>query len=80
MKYVVWGLVVFLIAIHQDLWFWDDTSLVAGFMPITLLFHAGISLAAGITWFLATKFCWPDVLDEQSESTPADQSAGNTHA
>lgn len=64
MKYVVWGLVVLLLLAHQDVWFWEDDTLVFGFMPITLLYHACISLAAGATWFLATKFAWPEVLEE----------------
>ena len=66
MKYVVWGLVVLLIILHQDVWLWDNDTLVAGFMPITLLYHAGISLAAGITWFLATKFAWPAILEQET--------------
>ena len=60
MKYVVWGLVLGLVVLHQDVWFWDDGKLVFGFFPITLLYHAGISFAAGFTWFLATKFALLD--------------------
>lgn len=67
MKYAVWGLVALLVVLHQDLWFWDDATLVAGFMPITLLYHACISVAAGCTWFLAVKFAWPDDLDADSD-------------
>ena len=59
MKWLVWGLVVFLLIVHQDNWFWDDRTLVFGFMPIGLLYHAGISVAAAGTWFLATKLAWP---------------------
>lgn len=59
MKYVVWGLVIALVVLHQDNWNWDDTSLLGGFMPKTLLYHAGISVGATVTWFLATKFAWP---------------------
>jgi len=73
MKYVVWGLVVLLIVLHQDNWLWDNDTLVFGFLPITLAFHMGISLAAGITWFLAVKFAWPSELhidEEQSSSNP----------
>lgn len=66
MKSVVWGLVLLLIILHQDVWFWNDTTLVFGFMPITLLYHAGISIGAGITWYLATIYAWP--LDE--DDTP----------
>jgi hypothetical protein len=74
MKYVVWGLVVLLIVLHQDNWLWDNDTLVFGFLPITLAFHMGISLAAGITWFLAVKFAWPRELrfDEDQSSTKAE--------
>ncbi len=63
MKYVVWGLIVALLVLHQDNWFWDSTTLVWGFMPVALLYHAGISLAAGVTWYLATRYCWPEGLE-----------------
>ena len=59
MKYAVWGLVALLVVLHQDNWNWDDDTLVWGWMPKTLLYHAGISLAAAVTWFLATLFAWP---------------------
>jgi len=65
MKYVICVLVVLLLALHQDVWFWGDPTLVFGFMPITLLYHMGISLAASITWYLATVFAWPDDLEHE---------------
>ena len=63
MQKVVWGLVLLLLILHQDFWFWENDTLLFGFMPIGLFFHALISLAAGVTWFLATKHCWPAELD-----------------
>lgn len=66
MKYLVWSLVVLLTILHQDFWFWDDDTLVFGFMPITLLWHAGISISASFIWYLATLFNWP--LDEEEAS------------
>lgn len=75
MKKVVWGLVVLLVILHQDVWLWDNDTLVAGFMPITLLYHACISLGAGITWFLATKYAWPDQLKAESAAAPEDGGA-----
>jgi hypothetical protein len=71
MKYVVWGLVVLLIILHQDNWFWTDSTLVFGFLPITLLYHMCISTAAAITWFLAVRFAWPSEL--ASSDTPAEK-------
>lgn len=66
---VVWVLVVVLLILHQDNWFWDNPKLIFGFMPITLLYHAGISIAAGITWFIATKIAWPEFDEVAPEST-----------
>lgn len=66
MKYVVWSLIVLLLIVHQDNWLWDDTTLLFGFMPIGLMYHACISLAAGIAWYLATKFCWRAELETHS--------------
>jgi len=59
MKYVVWVLIVALLIAHQDNFLWDNDTLVWGFMPIGLAYHAGISLVAGFVWYLATRFCWP---------------------
>lgn len=59
MRYLVWGLIVLLIVLHQDNWLWNNADLVWGFMPISLLYHAGISLAAGLAWYLASVYCWP---------------------
>ncbi len=75
MKHVVWILVVLLLVLHQDNWLWDNSTLLFGFMPITLLFHAGISVAAAIVWYLATLYCWPPEIENES---PTDDTAVNT--
>lgn len=67
MKYVVWVLVILLVILHQDNWLWNDERLIFGFLPIGLAFHACISIAATVTWYLATLFAWP------KELTHADQ-------
>lgn len=65
MKYLIWILVIVLLIAHQDNWNWNDDRMVLGFMPVGLAYHVGISLAAGIVWFLACVFAWPKSLDEQ---------------
>ncbi|MFG0332194.1 MAG: DUF3311 domain-containing protein [Maioricimonas sp. JB049] len=75
MRYVVWGMIVLLIIVHQDIWFWDDPSLVFGFMPIGLLYHATISVLAAFTWYLATIFAWPQGLEEETMAAVADEPA-----
>ena len=34
MKKVVYGLLILLAVIHQDVWWWDNGELVFGFMPL----------------------------------------------
>jgi hypothetical protein len=73
MKYLVWTLVVLLLIFHQDEWFfnfWRSPDLIFGFMPKTLLYHAGISAAAGLTWFLATLYAWPKPLQQAAPPAP----------
>lgn len=70
MKNVVWALVVLLIILHQDNWNWDKDTLVLGFIPVGLAWHAGISIAASTVWLLATLIAWPVDL-EVSESDAA---------
>ena len=59
MFFIVWAMVAALIILHQDNWLWNNSTLVFGFLPITLLYHMGISVAATVTWFLATRYAWP---------------------
>ena len=57
-----WALIALLLlmALHQDLWFWDDRSLLWDFLPVGLAYHAGISLAATALWFAVARFAWPE--------------------
>jgi Protein of unknown function (DUF3311) len=59
MKSFVWVLLVLLIVLHQDFWYWNDGTIVCGFVPIGLAYHIGLSLAAAGVWWLATKHAWP---------------------
>lgn len=61
---LIWFLVAALFVLHQDFWWWDNATLVMGFMPIGLLYHAAFSLAAGLLWLLANKLAWPEHVEE----------------
>ena len=74
MKYLLCGLVIGLLVVHQDNWFWDDPHLVFGFLPIGLAYHAGISIAAAVVWWLAIQFCWP--VDSAAPGEPLDETHG----
>lgn len=60
-------LVVVLIVLYQDTWFWESDHLVFGFMPIGLFYHAMLSIAASLVWLLATWIAWPIETIEQAK-------------
>lgn len=63
MKTWLWILVGALFLLHQDFWWWNDATLLFGFMPIGLAYHALYSIAAAAVWSLAIHFAWPDESD-----------------
>ncbi len=65
----VWVLVAVLAVLHYDFWYWDDRTLVFGFLPIGLAYHAVFSLAAGLVWYLAVRFAWPEELEAWADET-----------
>ena len=68
MKKTIWILVVVLLFLHHDFWFWTDDRLVFGFLPVGLFYHIVISIAAASIWLLAVTFAWPNDLDETDDS------------
>ena len=65
-KYWVWGLILGLVLLHQDVWFWADDRLVLGFLPVGLFYHICLSIGAVVCWLLAVKYAWPQDLVEQT--------------
>ena len=80
MKAVIWFLVAVLIVIHQDIWFWEDGTLVFGFMPIGLFYHVCISLAAASVWLLATLTTWPAEVDFDAEHEATSKGSSSSAA
>ncbi len=66
---VLLGVLVFL-ALHQDVWFWDDQeTLIAGFLPVGLAYHAVYTLAVAGFWWWAVQCAWPKGLDDDEGTT-----------
>ncbi len=61
--------VVFIVLaiLHQDFWNWDKATLVFGFMPIGLAYHALYSIVAATFWAIVMKMAWPHHLEEWAE-------------
>ena len=62
-KLIIWIIFVALFVLHQDFWFWDDRTLVFGFLPVGLAYHAGFSIAAALLWAAAVKWAWPSEIE-----------------
>ena len=71
MKALVWSLVALLVVFHQDVWLWGDDTLVLGFIPIGLFYHACLSVAASAVWLLAVNVAWPG--DDVDDKLPASE-------
>ena len=64
--WIIAGLVGLLLFLYQDNWNWTDGKLVFGAVPIGLVWHIGLSIAASAIWLLATKIAWP--LDDRANA------------
>ncbi len=61
-------LVLILLIFHQDYWQWDRNELVFGFLPYTMAYNIGVSLATVMLWIFVCSFLWPKHLDEMEVS------------
>lgn len=68
MRTAVWITFWILFLLHHDFWWWADDSIVLGFLPVGLAWHAGFSVAAGMLWLAALKFAWPSEVEAWAES------------
>ena len=75
MKALFAVLIVIVIALHQDIWFWTDKTLVFGFLPIGLAYHAFYSILAALTMALLVRFLWPAHLEEAERYAPPGEAA-----
>jgi hypothetical protein len=66
-KVVVLILGIALFFLHQDFWNWTDRTLLFGFMPVGLAYHALYSIAAALLWAYAIRIAWPKDLEAWAE-------------
>ena len=72
----VYLVIIVLALLHQDFWLWDDASLLFGFLPVGLAYHAVYSILAGLVWLLALTYAWPAAVeafakgDREKEDSP----------
>ena len=62
MRYVVYGLLLLLYALHTDLWLWDDPRIVLG-LPIGVTYHVVWIVAVSGVYWMAVRYAWPSELE-----------------
>ena len=67
MKYALYLWVAVLVIAHQDVFNWDDASLVLGCLPVGLAYHVAYTLATALLWVLAIKWAWPADVDVSAD-------------
>jgi hypothetical protein len=56
-----------LVLLHQDFWFWDDSTLLPGFLPVGLAYQAIYCLATSLPCYLLVTYAWPDEAEAFAE-------------
>jgi hypothetical protein len=64
---LVWVFFLLLFFAHQDFWLWSDDSLVLGFLPMGLAYHALFSVACSCLWAFACFRAWPEKLEQWAD-------------
>ncbi len=64
------------LALHQDVWLWRDRTLVFGFLPVGLAYHAAYCLLASLTMALLVRFMWPAELETAAREPAAGDAGG----
>ena len=52
--------VILLLILHQDYWQWERNDIVFGFLPYTMAYNIGISVATALLWVVVCAFLWPE--------------------
>jgi hypothetical protein len=70
MKALLAAVVVAVLVLHQDLWFWHDRRLLLGFLPVGYAWHLGYCLLASATMAALVRFAWPARLEDERRPGP----------
>ncbi len=65
-KWLLYSALFALYLLHNDLWLWNDASLMFG-IPIGLLYHIAFCIAASFLFILIVKNIWPTHLEVETK-------------
>ena len=66
-KWPLYAALAVLYLLHNDLWLWNDPSLVFG-LPVGLVYHAAFCVAASIVLAVLVVYAWPEHLDVEADA------------
>ena len=59
LRWILYSLLVVVIILHNDFWFWQTPQIVFG-LPVGLLYHILYCLAASLLMISLVKYAWRD--------------------
>ena len=69
-RWLLYLLILALYVLHNDLWLWDDPTLVLG-LPVGFSYHIGFCFGAALLLTLLVNYAWPDHLEQQVDDDAA---------
>ena len=57
-------LIPILAVLFENVWLWDDDSLILG-LPVNLLYHIGFCVLVAAVMLVVVKCAWPRYLDKK---------------
>jgi len=63
-KWLLAGIVIPMIFLHQDFWLWTNKTLLLDFLPIGLAYHLAYSVLASLVMLILVITAWPKRLEE----------------
>ena len=74
-RWLLYLFIFVLYVFHNDLWLWDDPTLVMG-LPIGLMYHILFCVAASLLMLLLVSFAFPPSQGEGPSPLPSDAEEG----
>ncbi len=65
-RWTLYTALFILYLLHNDLWFWNDATLVLG-LPVGLFYHFGFSIVTAFVMYLLVTYAWPEHLEVEDE-------------
>jgi len=68
-RFLLYGALLLLLALHQDLWFWGEGRRLLG-LPVGLTYHLLYCLAASLLMAAFVRWLWPRDLEAPGGPEP----------